>query len=116
MSKKPLAWWVVPGVITASLAALGALGTFMVKGAAYITLPERVEAGEQVNAKQDESLNKLTAIQETWLKVYQQQQAQQPPLANTLAPPRPPRHQEWQDPETRLWWCSEDDWQTWWEC
>ena len=73
MSRKPLAWYVVPGVIVASVTALGAMGTLIVKGATYLTLPERVEAGESVNQRQDESLSKLTAIQETWQKIYEQQ-------------------------------------------
>ena len=110
-SESKLAWWVLPGVITASVAAIGAIGTLIIGSAKWLTLPEKVEAGEQKNVQQDESLNKLTASQETWLKGYQQQQE-----ANMPAPPRPPRHQEWQDHETHRWLCSEDDWITWWEC
>ena len=78
MTKKKLAWYVVPGVLVASVTALGAVGTVIVKGATYISLPDRVEAGEQVNKRQDDSLSKLTAIQETWQNIYEQQTAHPP--------------------------------------
>lgn len=104
--KKPMAWWVIPGIITGSVAAFGALGTMMVKGAAYITLPDRVEAGEQVNDRQDEALNKLTAIQETWQQIYQRQQA---------APTPAPGLREWEESDQTFWCCPAPDasWRQW---
>ena len=64
MAKKPMAWWVVPGIVTATLAGLGALGTFIVKSADYIKLPD-VLAGEiKRNDNQDARLDKLITLQE----------------------------------------------------
>ena len=52
---------------------------------------------------------------------YQKQmlELQQQQIPNAPAPrtdPRAPSREEWHDPQTGIWWCSEDDWQTWWEC
>lgn len=105
MSEKPLAWWVVPGIVTGALAALGALGTFIVKGAAYITLPERVEAGEQVDKRQDGAIDKLTGIQETWQKIYQQQAANAPP----------PRREPLRETDADGTWCCETTRERCWE-
>lgn len=107
--RKPLAWWVIPGVVAASVTALGALGTVIVKGAAYITLPEKVEAGERKNSEQDEALSKLTAIQETWQNIYQQQQ-QQPQYQNLPNPlPRTEGLREWDDTNQTFWCCPQSD-------
>ena len=86
--RKPLAWWVIPGVVAARVTPLGALGPATPKTPSPITLPEKVEAGERKNSEQDEALSKLTAIQETWQNIYQQQQ-QQPQYQN-LPNPLPP--------------------------
>ena len=95
--------WMMPALVTGSVAALGALGTLAVKSATYITLPEKVEAAVQKNSEQDQVLNKLTGIQETWQQIYQQQQQ----VPNQAVPRTAVR--EWRDPETGQWWCCEED-------
>ena len=77
MKPKKLHWWVVPGILTASLAGVGAMGTFIVRSADYIKLPEAVAAESKRNDTQDQRLDKLITLQE-----YQQQ-------ANQLAPSAP---------------------------
>jgi len=76
LNKPKLHWWVIPGIATAVLSLLGGLGTCAVKYATLEKLPGRVEASEQKNDQQDSEIHKLTVIQETWLKIYQQQQQQ----------------------------------------
>ena len=99
VSKPPV--WQLPAIIAGALAALGGLGTLAVHYATFATLPERVEAGEQKNVAQDESLNKLATIQDFWQKVYEQQQQ-----ATANAPQRQRLAQQtWQDPQTGTWWC-----------
>ena len=93
VARKPLPWWQIPAIVAGSLAALTALGTGVVKLAGFLTLQERVEAGEQKNAEQDEVLNKLTGIQETWQQIYQQQQA-------------PAGLREWDDAAQTFWCCD----------
>lgn len=64
MSKRQAEWWkplMIPGAIVASL---GALGTVMVKGAAYIVLPEKVMAVESTNNAQDKILDRITVVLE----------------------------------------------------
>jgi len=92
----------MPALITGSVAALGALGTLAVKSATYITLPETVAEAVQKNTEQDQVLNKLTGIQETWQQIYQQQQ--QAPNTSVA----PPAIREWRDPDTGQWWCCEE--------
>ena len=96
MSKKPLPWWQVPSIIAASVAGLAALGTGIVTASRFLTLPERVEAGEAKNATQDKQLDRLITLQE----YYQQQQVNQ-------AAPAAPRSRTFNDhrqaEETRPW-------------
>ena len=47
--KKPLPWWQVPSIIAASVAGLAALGTGIITASKFLTLPQRVEAGEVKN-------------------------------------------------------------------
>ena len=101
MKKQSRPVWMMPAIVTGSVAALGALGTLAVKSAIYITLPERVEAAVQKNTEQDQVLNKLTGIQETWQQIYQQQQQ-----APNQAAPRGLR--EW-DEQDVCWECSSRD-------
>ena len=64
MSRKRQEWWkplMLPGIVVASL---GALGTVIVKSATYITLPDKVEAVEQTNLKQDQWIDKVTVLLE----------------------------------------------------
>lgn len=97
--KAKLQWWVIPSIVTGSVAALTALGTLAINYATFAALPKRVEAGEQKNTQQDETLNKLTGIQETWQQIYQQQQQAQ----NTTRS----RRCEYQE-EDGAWWCRDD--------
>ena len=99
MAKHPPPWWQLPAIIAASVAGLTALGTLIVKSAVYITLPDKVEASEQVNKQQDEAINKLTAIQETWQNIYTQQQA--------------PRVKRIWDDAAEAWYCDDGREQYW---
>ena len=107
MSKKPpLQWWVLPSLVTASLAMLGGLGTCAVKYAAYESLPTKVEAAVQKNQAQDENLTKLNTIADQnqklldkWDSIYQQQKA-----PNQSAP-RPRGLREWDDEAQTMWCC-----------
>ena len=76
MAKKPMAWWVVPGIVTATLAGLGAVGTFIVKSADYIRLPEVVAAEAKRNDTQDARLDKLITLQEYQVSNRQAPRAQ----------------------------------------
>lgn len=40
-------WWKHPGTLLSMIAGLGIAGTFIVKSAIYITLPDRVQAAEE---------------------------------------------------------------------
>jgi len=82
---KPLAWWIWPGILTGSLAALTALGSLAVNYASFAALPTKVKQVEAKNDDQDTAIDKLTAIQQTWTEIYQQQQQRPSPPA----PPRP---------------------------
>ena len=107
MAKPKLAWWIVPSIVTGSLAAMGAVGTLIVQSAKWITLPEKVEAGEQKNVQQDAQLQELKAINETWQKIYQQQQTQPPasvPVPEVRLPE--PDLYWWQDNDGTWWWCN----------
>lgn len=96
--------WKLPALIGGAFLGLGAIGTGIVTASRYITLPERVEAGEAKNVQQDEALNKLTAIQDLWAKVYQQQQKM---LTDPPAPVMRRRGlREW-EAETEIMWCCE---------
>ena len=77
MKKPAPPFWQLPAIIAASVTGLGVLGTGIVKLSGYLTLPDRVEAGEQKNEQQDSAIDKLTAINETWQQIYQQQTANQ---------------------------------------
>ena len=91
----------MPALITGSIAALGALGTLAVKSATYITLPDTVAEAVQKNTEQDQVLNKLTGIQETWQQIYQQQQMPQAP--NQVVP----RVLREYDEYNNSFWCCE---------
>ena len=99
--KKRLQWWVVPGIITASLAGLGALGTFIVKSADYIRLPEAVAAESQRNDTQDQRLDKLITLQE-----YQANQQMNQPASRSI--------REW-DENGNCWECPLETKQACWE-
>lgn len=85
-------WWVIPGVIIASITAISTLGAiFMLPGKV-----EQVEAGmvenRQSNAKQDLILERLTTLQETYQPVMR------------LPKPIKPDYREF-DTKTRTYWC-----------
>jgi len=98
MKKQSRPVWMMPALVTGSVAALGALGTLAVKSATYITLPETVAEAVQKNTEQDQVLNKLTGIQETWQQIYQQQQA-----PNQAAPHGLREYDEY----SNVFWCCE---------
>lgn len=62
--KKPQEWWKLPSLIVGGVAALGAVGTVIVKSAAYLVLPAKVEAVESTNAAQDKILDRITVVLE----------------------------------------------------
>ena len=84
MSKSKPPPWQFPAIVSGIVIALGALGTFIVRSATYIQLPEKVAEAMQKNAEQDSAIDKLTAIQETWQNIYQQQQAPNQPAPRGL--------------------------------
>ena len=94
--KKRLQWWVVPGIITASLAGFGALGTFIVKSADYIRLPEAMAAESKRNDSQDQRLDKLITLQE-----YQANQQMNQSAPRGL--------REWDDDRQISWCCPTSD-------
>lgn len=100
MKSKAPPWWQLPSIIVASL---GALGTATVVIARYVTLPTRVEAGEQKNVQQDKQIDRLITLQE-----YYQQQQQVP----NLPAPRTPRW-EWRQDEEGNWYCYGER-ESWW--
>ena len=106
MTRKPTkpAWWLLPSIITGSLAAVGGLGTLAVNYATYAALPQKVEAGEQKNEEQDKQLNSLIQIQEYWKGIYAAQQ-----VPNQAAPPV----SKYWDAEAHRYWCSDGE-QDWW--
>ena len=96
-SRKAVPWWLSkPALITASVAALGAAGTAVVKLADYIRLPEAVAQQEQRNDTQDQRLDKLITLQE-----YYQQQQQVP-----NQPAQRPTYRYWTDDDGNCWRCD----------
>jgi hypothetical protein len=71
---KPRPWHQHLQIIAWAVGGMAALGTATVVAARYITLPERVEAGEQKNSLQDEAILELKKSNEIWQNIYQQQQ------------------------------------------
>src|SRR3990167_3604271 len=106
MTRKPAkpAWWQLPAIIGGCLVGLGAVGTGIVKFSAYLTLPEKVEAGEVKNEEQDKQLNSLIQIQEYWKGIYAAQQA-----PNQAAP----HVSKYWDDEAQRYYCDDGE-QAWW--
>jgi len=101
--KKPLPWWQVPSIIAASVAGLAALGTGIITASKFLTLPQRVEAGEVKNTEQDTHLIDLSRIADQnqklldkWDGIYQQQANQARPRSRTFSDHRKAE-------ETRPW-------------
>ena len=120
MAKPKLAWWVIPGVITGSVAALGAVGTLIIGSAKWLTLPEKVEAGEQKNVQQDTALNQLSTIAEQnqklldkWDGIYAQQQHANAPVPAVRLPEPEPILREFE--EGVGYWCCNvaAEWRQW---
>ena len=84
MTRKPSkpAWWQLPAIIGGCVVGVGAMGTGVVKLAGFLTITDRVEAGEQKNTAQDKQIDRLITLQEYYAK---QQQA-----PNQAAPPPAP--------------------------
>lgn len=70
-------WWKLPSVVAGAVIAVGAIGTGVVKLAAYLTLPQRVEAAEQENTKQTLAINDIAAVLKVQQQMQQQEQAQE---------------------------------------
>ena len=104
MTKKAPPPWQLPAILAGSIAALTALGTFIVKSATYIQLPDKVEAAVQKNTEQDTEITALTAIQKTWQNIYEQQQQMQQQVPNQSAPQ--PERRWWQDDNGDWWVCD----------
>ena len=75
MTKRPPPVWQLPAILGGIVVGVGAMGTGLIKLAAFLSLPGRVEASEQVNRAQDKILDRVTAVLEAQ---QQMQQAQQP--------------------------------------
>lgn len=115
--KKP-AWWMIPALITGSLAALGAMGTLAVNYATYAALPSKVEAVEQHNGAQDKQIDRLITLQE----YYQKQDSRQSVAPSRSGGPR------WRETDAHGFWCCDEErlndcWLTdnegrnqWWKC
>ena len=129
--KAKLSWWVIPSVVTGSIAMLGGMGTCAVKYAAYESLPQKVEAAQQKNEEQDKALNGLGTIAEQnqklldkWDKIYEQAKQHAPNQVTPMV--RPPKPEgglrEWDDAVQTFWCCPLHDRQRcfdeelWWRC
>ena len=123
--KKSLPWWQNLQIIAWVAGGLTAAGALIVGTARYINLPREVEAAQQKNVQQDDAINKLTAIQETWQQIYQQQQAPNqlsrpqalPATPQPIPPttPKPPTLKvEWAQTEDGDWYCLRSDGESWW--
>lgn len=110
MKAKSAPWWQNFQIIAYVVGGLGALLTVAVVTAKYAELPTKVEAAEQKNASQDEAINKLTVINETWQQIYQQQQQQQVPNRSMV--------EVWRDDDGVQWCCESQCGETmnWWRC
>ena len=104
MKAKPPVWQ-LPAIIGGIVIGLGATGTGIVKLAKFLTITDRVEAGETKNAEQDSEIDKLTAIQETWQQIYQQQQA--PNQMRRIPSPPQDTMEYWRDPSDGSLWCCD---------
>lgn len=130
--KRSTPWWMNFQIVAWVVGGLTALGTVTVMVARYIELPQKVEAAQQKNVEQDESINTLTAIQKTWQNIYQQQQQIQQRPANApvtvkqpparMQKPDPPAFREWDETDRTFWCCDlglrEDCWKelAWYRC
>ena len=106
MTRKPTkpAWWLLPSIVGGCVVGLGAMGTGIVKLASFLTITDRVEAGEVKNEEQDDKLDSLIQIQEYWKGIYAAQQA-----PNQAAP----HVSKYWDAEAHRYYC-EDGEQSWW--
>jgi len=75
-------------IIASSLTAVGMISTAIVRASIYITLPERVDAGEVSDERQDKILDRITTLQE----FYQQQAVSN--QANVNPRPASPRRDD----------------------
>ena len=101
--------WQLPAIIGGIVIGIGAIGTGIVTASRFLTLPDRVEAGEAKNTSQDKQIDRLITLQE----YYQQQQV------NQVVPPHAPRGRTFTDHrqavETRPF-VEQDEDGTWWCC
>lgn len=113
MSRRGKPWYLqAPTLIIAGATGFGALGTLIVKSAAYITLPDAIAGVKQENVVQGEAILELKKSNEIWQQIYQQQQQQQQapshfpatgPASAPLSTP-PPGLRIWDD-STQQYWC-----------
>ena len=105
MTKRVPPAWQLPAIIGGCLVGIGAIGTGVVKAARYITLPEKVEAGEAKNVEQDKELYDLSRIADQNQRILDRLTPS--PLSNPPAPVPPQAYDWWQNPATgEWWWCD----------
>lgn len=85
MSRKPLAWYVIPGLVVAGFTALGSVGGGIIWLSKQLTVTDRVEATESKNTAQDERLAQHGAT----LDVLERIEAQQQEMLQALIQARP---------------------------
>lgn len=117
MSAKKPPPWQLPAIIAGSLAALTALGTFIVKSAKYIELPDVMAGVQEKNTLQDEAILELKKSNEIWQDIYTQQQQQAP-----MVPTRRLPLDYWTDEDGTCYQCDPNvsdcanSWDGWWRC
>ena len=90
-------------VIAYVVAGVTATGTAVTVAARYLSLPERVEAGEQVNQEQSKILDRLTYVVEQQQQLQQQQSQWVQPMIREY------------DADGTCWECREETREACWE-
>lgn len=70
---KQIEWYKKPGMIAASIAMVGALGTAVITLARYIALPQRVEAVEQKTDKIEQYIERQVIQNEILTEILEKQ-------------------------------------------
>ena len=100
--------WQFPAIVSGIIIALGAIGTFIVRSAKYIEVPEKLEAAEKKNIEQDTKLHDLNYIADQNQKILDR--VTQQPAPNQAAPSRPSVW--WAQDQDGEWYCTngQDSW------
>jgi hypothetical protein len=118
---KQKAWYQQwPVMVTVGVASLGALGTFLVRSASYVQLPDAMAAVQKKNELQDDAILEMKKSNEIWQDIYQSQQLNQrtaPTLREELevaespaipvVTPDPDDPDLWQWTQDGVRWCSD---------